>query len=430
MMQAFRSAAKPVMILITVTFLAWIIVDLSGITGNGGVLTKTNVGSINGTAVDVRVYQQAVQQAITQRQQETGKSLGLEETEQVRNEVWDQFVQNVVISDQIEKRNLGVTTDEIADAIRNVPPQEVRTLPDFQTAGSFDLRKYQAWLASPVGQQAVPVLEARYREEILQAKLLRNVTADIFLSDASLWERYRDQHEQVKISLTAIIARNAVPDSAVTVTPADLEAYYTAHKAEFKRPRTAYLSSIAVPRRIDASDTAAALVRAKAVRAELVGGTPFAELAKRESSDTVSARNGGDLGEFAKGTMVPAFDKAAFALPLNTISEPVLCGLRLSHHRSHQAEWRQGHGAAHLDPDRIGWRPSRPGRPAGRFAGAAGCRTPRPGRPGHRSASAEAAHRPDRPGSGRHSRPPRHRRHPGCWRLGVPGQGRRDVTGH
>ena len=324
MMQAFRSAAKPVMLLITVTFLAWIIVDLSGITGNGGVLTKTNVGSINGTTVDARVYQQAVQQAITQRQQQSGKSLGLEETEQVRNEVWDQFVQNAVISDQIEKRNLGVTTDEIADAIRNVPPQEVQTLPDFQTAGKFDLRKYQAWLASPVGQQAVPVLEARYREEILQSKLLRNVTADIFLSDASLWERYRDQHEQVKISLTAIIARNAVPDSAITVTTAEIEAYYAAHKTDFKRPRTAYLSSIAVPRRIDASDTAAALVRAKAIRAELVGGTPFAELAKRESSDTVSARNGGEMGEFAKGAMVPAFDKAAFSLPLNTISEPVL----------------------------------------------------------------------------------------------------------
>ncbi len=324
MMQAFRNAAKPVVYLITITFLAWLIVDLSGITGNGGLLTKTNVGSINGNTVDARIYQQAVQQAITQRQQQSGKSLGLEETEQVRNEVWDQFVQNAVITDQIAKHNLSVNTDEIADAIRNVPPQEVRALPDFQTAGKFDLGKYQRWLASPVGQQAVPVLEARYRDEILQSKLLRNVTADIFLSDAALWERYKDQHEQVRISLTAIIARNAVPDSAVTVTSAEVETYYTAHKDEFKRPPTAYLSFVSVPRRIDASDSAAALARAKALRAEIVGGAPFAEVAKRESSDTGSARNGGDLGEFGRGAMVAAFDQAAFALPLNTLSEPVL----------------------------------------------------------------------------------------------------------
>ncbi len=324
MMQAFRNAAKPVVYLITITFLAWLIVDLSGITGNGGILTKTNVGSINGTTVDARIYQQAVQQAITQRQQETGKSLGLEETEQVRNEVWDQFVANAVITDQIDKRHITVNSDEIADAIRNVPPQEVQTMPDFQTGGKFDMTKYQRWLASPVGQQAVPVLEARYRGEILQNKLLRNVTADVYLSDASLWERYQDQHEQVKISLTAIIARNAVPDSAVTVTPAEAETYYNAHKDEFKRPRTAYLSFVAVPRRIDASDSAAALARAKAARAEIVSGTPFAEVAKRESSDTISSRAGGDLGEFAKGSMTAPFDKAVFSMPLNTVSEPLL----------------------------------------------------------------------------------------------------------
>lgn len=324
MMQAFRNAAKPVVYLITITFLAWLIVDLSGITGNGGLLTKTNVGSINGTAVDARVYQQAVQQAITQRQQETGKSLGLEETEQVRNEVWDQFVANTVVTDQINQRNIAVNTDEIADAIRNVPPQEVQTLPDFQTAGKFDMSKYQRWLASPVGQQAVPMLEARYRGEILQSKLFRNVTADIFLSDAALWDRYQDQHEMARISLTAIIARNAVPDSAVTVTPADIEAYYTAHKDEFKRPRTAFLSFVAVPRRIDASDSAAALARARSLRAEIAGGAPFGEVAKRESADTVSARNGGDLGEFAKGAMTAAFDKAVFSMPLNKVSDPVL----------------------------------------------------------------------------------------------------------
>lgn len=324
MMQAFRNAAKPVVYLITITFMAWLIVDLSGLSGNGGLLTKTNVGSINGSSVDARIYQQAVQNAVTQRQQETGKSLGLEETEQVRNDVWDQFIQNAVITDQIKKRNIAVTSDEVADAIRNVPPQEVQTMPDFQTGGKFDMSKYQRWLASPVGQQAVPLLEARYREEILQSKLLRNITADIYLSDAAMWERYRDQHEQVRISLTAIISRNAVPDSAVTVTPAEVEAYYNAHKDEFKRARTAFLSVLAVPHRLDASDTAATLEHAKAVRAEIAGGAPFAEVAKRESSDTISAKAGGDLGEFAKGTMTPPFDKAVFSMPLNTLSEPIL----------------------------------------------------------------------------------------------------------
>jgi peptidyl-prolyl cis-trans isomerase D len=324
MMQAFRNAAKPVAYLITAAFLLWMLVDLSGLSGGGGVLTKTTVGSINGQSVDARIYTEAVQRAITARQQETGRSLGLEEVDQVRNEVWEQFVQNAVLAAEVERRNLGVSPDEIATLIRNVPPPEVQSSPDFQTDGQFDLTKYQRWLASAIGQQAVPFLEARYRDEILRAKLLRNVTADIFLSDAALWERYRDAREATSIALTPIIARNIIPDSAVEVTAAEVDAYYKANTKEFERPRTAFLSFIGVSRMLDASDSAAALARATAIREELLAGASFAEVAQRESADPGSAQLGGDLGTFGRGDMIPPFENAAFSIPLNTVSEPVL----------------------------------------------------------------------------------------------------------
>ena len=47
-------------------------------------------------------------------------------------------------------------------------------------------------------------------------------------------------------------------------------------------------------------------------------------MARRESADSASAAKGGDLGEWTKGSMDPAFDSAAFALPLETVSQPVL----------------------------------------------------------------------------------------------------------
>ncbi len=323
MMQAFRNAAKPVVLLITVTFLIWMVVDLSGITGGSGFATRTAVGSIDGEAVDSRLYQDAVQQAITQRQQQGGATLSLEEIEEVRNEVWESFVQQTALRREIDRRNLTVSIDEIADAIRNVPPPEARTAPDFQTEGKFDMSKYQRWLASPVGQATVPVLEARYRDEILRAKLLRNITADVFLSNAALWERYRDQNETVSISLTPILPRTVIPDSAVTVSAAEVDAHYKAHKADFARPRTAYMSFVAAPRAVDASDSAAALARVRGIRDEIRGGAPFAEVARRESSDG-SASQGGELGTLARDQeLAPEFKEAMFALPVGTLSEPV-----------------------------------------------------------------------------------------------------------
>ncbi len=323
MMQAFRNAAKPVVILITVTFLIWMVVDLSGITGGSGFATRTSVGSIDGESVDSRLYQDAVQQAITQRQEQGGATLSLEEIEEVRNEVWESFVQQTALRKEIDRRNLTVSIDEIADAIRNIPPPEAQTAPDFQTEGKFDMSKYQRWLASPVGQSTVPVLEARYRDEILRAKLMRNITADVFLSDAALWERYRDQNETVSISLTPILPRTVIPDSAVTITAAEVDAHYKAHKADFARPRTAYMSFVAAPRAVDASDSAAALARVRAIRDEIRGGAPFAEVARRESSDG-SANRGGELGTLGRDQeLAPEFKDAMFALPVGTLSEPV-----------------------------------------------------------------------------------------------------------
>ena len=52
---------------------------------------------------------------------------------------------------------------------------------------------------------------------------------------------------------------------------------------------------------------------AEAVLTALQGGEPFEKLAKERSKDG-SGQNGGDLGYFRRGQMVPAFDQAAFAL--------------------------------------------------------------------------------------------------------------------
>jgi peptidyl-prolyl cis-trans isomerase C len=65
--------------------------------------------------------------------------------------------------------------------------------------------------------------------------------------------------------------------------------------------------------------------KAKAVelKKQIAGGADFAELARKESDDTVSGAQGGDLGDFGHGQMVPEFDKVVFTMKPGEVSDPV-----------------------------------------------------------------------------------------------------------
>jgi len=323
-MNFFRRTAAPFMGVVIITFLAWMVLELSGITGSAGFARPQSVGKVDGQSLDSRDYELMVQRETQEQQQRTQATLGNDDYARIRDQVWNEWVDQAVLEAEFERRGIGVTDQEIARAIQTTPLPELMRSEIFQTDGRFDMGKYQRWLSSPSAAQVLPALEQRYRSELKRSKLLRVVTADVFVSDADLWQRYRDVNEMVKVDLAAIIPRNAVPDSMVSVTDAEVEQYYREHKDDFQRPETAYLSYVTTSRETNAADTAAARARITQIRAEIADGARFEDLARRESQDAVSAAQGGSLGTWKKGQMVSEFEAQAAKLPLNRVSEPFL----------------------------------------------------------------------------------------------------------
>lgn len=108
-----------------------------------------------------------------------------------------------------------------------------------------------------------------------------------------------------------LIERILGPD--VKITDAEMRDYFEKHKDELGKPAEVHARHILV----DSEE------KARDIKARLDGGADFAELAQKESTDTGSAPNGGDLGLFARGRMVPEFEEAAFALEVGAVSDPV-----------------------------------------------------------------------------------------------------------
>src|SRR5512143_1829681 len=206
MMQVFRSiAGKVAAAVFAVLMIVFLLTSVDWRQVTGG--SRTTVGSIDGVKIQLRSYQAIVQQSIENQQRQTGRSLSAEEIEQVRNDVWDQLIQQQALEKAYEERHLTVTSDEIASAIQTSPPPEVLSAPTFQTDGKFDPAKYQRWLRSAEAAQVIPALEAQYREEIRRSKLFRVVTADVYVSDPGLWQAWRDANEKVTIELVSIDPR-------------------------------------------------------------------------------------------------------------------------------------------------------------------------------------------------------------------------------
>jgi foldase protein PrsA len=98
----------------------------------------------------------------------------------------------------------------------------------------------------------------------------------------------------------------------VKVTPAQIQAYYTAHKSTYTQAASRNVRHILVNNK----------ALADKLEAQLKGGADFAKLAKQYSKDPSSAKVGGKL-TITKGETVPAFDKVAFSLKTGQTSPPV-----------------------------------------------------------------------------------------------------------
>lgn len=130
---------------------------------------------------------------------------------------------------------------------------------------------------------------------------------------ASALEQNNVSMEQVREDIEYYLLAEKMIEPSIKITEEDMKTYFEENKESFDQKEQVKASHILV------EDEATA----KKVKEELDNGKDFAELAKEYSTDTSNAAAGGDLGYFAKGEMAEEFEKAAFSLGIDEISEPV-----------------------------------------------------------------------------------------------------------
>ena len=138
-------------------------------------------------------------------------------------------------------------------------------------------------------------------------------------------QNFDEVRKDIKKGFTYLKFMESKWEGKTDVNDAEVKAYYDENAKQFEKPEMCKASHILI--KFDDSDpnadpnTVKATAKAKAeeVLKKVKDGGDFAALAK-ENSDCPSSQNGGDLGEFGEGQMVPEFEKAAFALKDGEVS--------------------------------------------------------------------------------------------------------------
>jgi peptidyl-prolyl cis-trans isomerase D len=321
-----RGVAKYIWFFLFIAFVGgFLLGDVSGLLGRSPVTPTTAVAKVNGDEILYLTWQNLSLQLASEQERRTGRSLNLDERQQIENQAFDQLVSDVLLQQEYEKRGIRVTDAEIREAALTSPPPEVYQNPSFQTDGRFDPAKYQRFISSPIAkQQGIGAqLENYYRSELPKQKLFSQLVSEAWVSDERLFRMFRDERDSATVRYVALRPTPAQVEAA-QVADADARRFYEQNEDRWERPGRAVVSVISLSRIPTATDTAAVADRLRALRAQITSGAiSFEDAAKRESEDTISGPQGGDLGRGVKGRFVAEFETAAFALRAGQISEPV-----------------------------------------------------------------------------------------------------------
>jgi len=279
-----------------------------------------------------------------------------------------QAAENLIQRDAIiaEARRLGLraTDDDVRDELQHGHYSEI-FFPNGNFIGqaAYEERIQQADLTVPAFEQSV-------KNDILLEKVRSLVVGGASVTDAEVRDKFEKDNSKVKFDY-AVLRKddilkgirptdtelkayydqhkasyaNSIPEKRkvsyvlidlaklqndITISPQELQSYYDQHRDEYRVAEQVNVRHILIKTplpgpdgKVDQKGVEEARKKAEDVLKQVKSGGNFADLAKKYSEDTASAKDGGSLGWIQRGRTVPEFEKVAFSLPKGGTSDLV-----------------------------------------------------------------------------------------------------------
>jgi peptidyl-prolyl cis-trans isomerase D len=353
MLNLFRKHAtswliKVTLFLIVIVFIFW-----------GGYAYKskqeTQIARVDDEYISIPEYNTAYDQMVEVYRRQLGSSFSEDLLRQfnLKKQALDVMINRIILTKAAGELGLTATNQEVR--------QKILDYPVFQSDGKFDQKRYNFLLRQ--NRMTPEAFEEQMRVDLTSQKVEQFikrravVSQDEVLADfqfhfsqvqlayvlldpktfedkvpmeekalQTYYQEHQDQYkEPEKRRIAVVLFKSDSYSGDVKLSDDEIRQYYEDNQEEFHKEAEVRARHILFPLKENAPEEEINKVRAEAlkVQEEAKKGKDFAELAKKYSKDTATAKQGGDLGYFTRERMEPAFSDAAFSLKPGDISDLV-----------------------------------------------------------------------------------------------------------
>jgi parvulin-like peptidyl-prolyl isomerase len=257
--------------------------DISGRKGRG--MRKSEVlGKVNGKEVSYKQFSELVRRTVENQKKQQGSDVDDETERQIRSQVWNQIVDEMLIQQEIERLGIIVSDQEIRDIIQGPNPPDFLVQQFKDSTGTFRRDAYQQAMMDPQNKSAWIQVEEMIRQERKRQKLQSLLLAAINASEGELKQRFVDRNVAMDANYVLFDINQLMPDSSVTVTDDDLRTQYDSHPADFQVKASRKVKYVFFSQNASSEDTVAVETEIQRLLDQVKSGVAeFTELAKTYS---------------------------------------------------------------------------------------------------------------------------------------------------
>jgi peptidyl-prolyl cis-trans isomerase D len=232
MMAKMRSLAPWFIITVGGLFILFMILSDSKIT-DIMMQRDNNIGSVNGQDISYQEFANLLEQYRQFQVNQTGQELSDDQVASLRETVWQNLVNQKLVSQKINEWDLQVSDDEVKETLLGPNPPASVTQYFIDSTGAFNRQAYEAAIFNPDNKQAIIQVEEQVRAELLQRKLQNFINSTIVVSVDDVKQKFVDDNIKMDANYVLVDA-NTINDSLVTVTDDDIENYYKENKDNYE----------------------------------------------------------------------------------------------------------------------------------------------------------------------------------------------------